>query len=57
MKTLADFFYMGGDWAYVWSAYGITAVFMIVNILLPLRRRKKLLARIKRKIDKGKNRK
>ena len=57
MKTLIDFFYMGGDWGYVWSAYSITAIFMIANMLLPLRRRRKLLAQIKRKVDKGKNRK
>ncbi len=57
MKTLIDFFYMGGDWGYVWSAYSITAIFMLANMLLPLRRRRKLLAQIKRKVDKGKNRK
>jgi len=29
-----DFIQMGGDGAYVWSAYGITLAVLIVNILL-----------------------
>ncbi|RLA51091.1 MAG: heme exporter protein CcmD [Gammaproteobacteria bacterium] len=42
--SLADFFAMGGHGAYVWSAYGITAIVLILLVIMPLRRRSKLLA-------------
>ena len=42
--SLADFFVMGGHGAYVWSAYGITAIVLILLVIMPLRRRSKLFA-------------
>jgi len=40
------FFAMGGYAFYVWLAYGLSAAILIVNAVLPVRREKKLLARI-----------
>ncbi|MEJ2142411.1 MAG: heme exporter protein CcmD [Gammaproteobacteria bacterium] len=48
-----EFLNMGGYGAYVWSAYGITFVVMIIAIVIPLRQhatlRKRLTSQLKRK--------
>lgn len=41
-----DFLSMGGYAFYVWSAYGIVAVVLIVNCILPLLRERRLLRRL-----------
>lgn len=38
-----EFFAMGGYGKFIWSAYGATAIIMILNIILPIRRHKKIL--------------
>ena len=38
----ADFFAMGSYGVYVWSAYALAAVVLILNVVLPLRRRRSL---------------
>ena len=48
-ETFADFIAMGKHGPYVWSAYGITLVVVIANILAPIMRRKGLVEEIKRK--------
>ena len=35
------FFYMGGYAFYVWSAYGVTALVLLVNIVWVLHQRKR----------------
>jgi heme exporter protein D len=40
-----DFIQMGGDGAYVWSAYGITLAVLIVNIVLVRARHRTALRR------------
>ncbi len=35
-----EFFAMGGYGLYVWSSYGLAALILILNLYLPLRRRK-----------------
>ncbi|MBI3545048.1 MAG: heme exporter protein CcmD [Gammaproteobacteria bacterium] len=35
-----QFFAMGGYGFYVWSSYGLAAVILILNLYLPLHRRK-----------------
>lgn len=35
-----EFFTMGGYGQYVWSSYGLAALILILNLYLPLRRRK-----------------
>ena len=36
----AEFFAMGGYGLYVWGSYGLAALILILNLYLPLRRRK-----------------
>ncbi|HSW52318.1 MAG TPA: heme exporter protein CcmD [Sulfuricaulis sp.] len=36
----AEFFAMGGYGQYVWGSYGLTALILVLNLYLPLRRRK-----------------
>jgi heme exporter protein D len=46
--NLTEFFHMGGYAFYVWTSYGIALVVLLVNVILPLRQRKKLLDNIAR---------
>ena len=46
--NLIEFFHMGGYAFYVWTSYGIALVVLLVNVILPLRQRKKLLGDIAR---------
>lgn len=48
--SFSEFLHMGGYGAYVWSSYGIALVVMVANVLLPLRERKQLLARLARRL-------
>lgn len=48
-ETFADFIAMGKHGPYVWSAYGITLVVVLANIVAPLLRRKGLVEAIKRR--------
>jgi heme exporter protein D len=36
--SVSDFFHMGGYAFYVWTAYGMTLVVLVLNVVLPLRR-------------------
>lgn len=40
------FFSMGGYAFYVWTAYGITAVVLLLNLLLPIVQRKQFLRQL-----------
>jgi heme exporter protein D len=46
--NLNEFFHMGGYAFYVWTSYGIALVVLLVNVIMPARQRKKLLADIAR---------
>ena len=46
--TWEEFIHMGGYGAYVWSAYGLTALVLLWNALIPLRRRREVLDRLRR---------
>jgi heme exporter protein D len=41
--TLQAFFAMGGYAFYVWTAYGLTLMVLVLNVLLPLIQRKQFL--------------
>lgn len=41
--SLQSFFLMGGYAFYVWTAYGITFLVLLVNVLLPIVQRKQLI--------------
>ena len=49
MSSLNEFLSMGGYGAYVWPAYGLATLVVLVNIVLPLRRLRKLKADIRRR--------
>jgi heme exporter protein D len=44
-----EFFAMGGYGVYVWPAYGLTAVLLLVNVLEPHWRERRLLRRLGRR--------
>ena len=46
--SLNEFFHMGGYAFYVWTSYGIALAVLLLNVILPLRQRKKLLDNIAR---------
>jgi heme exporter protein D len=47
--SLNEFFYMGGYAFYVWMSYGLALIILVVNLLLPIWHRKRLLAEFARK--------
>lgn len=49
MKSWHEFFTMGGYAVYVWPAYAIAAVVLIVNAWLPGRKLRRLLNDLKRR--------
>ena len=48
MDTLREFLHMGGYGFYVWSAYGVTFVVLVANVLVPMLRARDLRARLAR---------
>jgi len=48
MDTLREFLHMGGYGYYVWSAYGVTLVVLVANLLVPMLRARELRARLAR---------
>ena len=46
--NLNEFFHMGGYAFYVWTSYGIALVVLLLNVIGPLRQRRKLLNDIER---------
>lgn len=50
-ESLSDFFAMGGYASYVWSAFGITFLAMIILLVSSVRRGKQLLNEVQAKID------
>ncbi|MGR5176200.1 heme exporter protein CcmD [Vibrio parahaemolyticus] len=50
-ESLSDFFAMGGYASYVWSAFGITFLSLIILLVSSVSRGKKLLKDVQAKID------
>lgn len=48
MQTLGDFFAMGGYGFFVWSAYGLSALVLALNVVLAVRREHRLMAELSR---------
>jgi len=46
--TLNEFLHMGGYAFYVWTSYGLAMIVLVLNVILPMRQRKKLLNDIAR---------
>jgi len=47
-SSFAEFLAMGGYAGYVWGSFGVTALIMLVEPIVAIRRRKNLVARLKR---------
>lgn len=43
MNSFAEFLAMGGYGFYVWTAYGISFVVLVLNVVLPVIQRKQFL--------------
>jgi len=41
---MSEFFHMGGYAFYVWTSYAIALVVLVLNVLVPMRNRRRLLA-------------
>ncbi|EHY0958217.1 heme exporter protein CcmD [Vibrio vulnificus] len=50
-ESLSEFFAMGGYASYVWGAFGITFLAMLILLISSLRRSDALLQEVKAKID------
>ncbi|WP_159653501.1 heme exporter protein CcmD [Vibrio atypicus] len=50
-ESLSDFFAMGGYAGYVWSAFGITFLSMLILLIVSVRRGKALLNEVQSKVD------
>jgi heme exporter protein D len=46
--NLSEFLHMGGYAFYVWTSYAIALLILLVNIVMPLRQRRKVLTDIAR---------
>jgi heme exporter protein D len=51
MEELGNFFHMGGYAAYVWSAFGLSTITLLLNFLLPLKTEKRILREVKKKLE------
>lgn len=40
--SLAEFFAMGGYGGYVWVSYGLTLLIVVFNLVVPIRRERRL---------------
>ena len=47
---MSEFLAMGGYAAYVWPAFLLAAIILIVNVVAPMRQRKRTLTEIARKL-------
>ena len=46
----SEFFEMGGYAFFVWTSYGLTLAVIVLNIVMPVLHRKKVINRVKRAI-------
>ncbi|HKT32403.1 MAG TPA: heme exporter protein CcmD [Gammaproteobacteria bacterium] len=53
MSSWHEFLTMGGYGAYVWPAYAIVLVVMVVNAVLPGRRQRALLKHLRHRASSG----
>jgi len=47
---VSEFFAMGGRGFYVWMSYGVTALFMVVEVIAVARSKKTVLKRLARMV-------
>ncbi len=46
--SFSEFIAMGGYALYVWGSYGVTALFMLIEVVLLIKRRRSLMQRLVR---------
>ena len=51
MDALTQFFHMGGYAFYVWTAYAITTVLLVLNVYIPIRQAKSQQRRLRRMLS------
>ena len=49
-SSFAEFVDMGGYGFNVWSVYALFAVFVAINLILPLRKKQKIVRQLKRRM-------
>jgi heme exporter protein D len=49
-STWTEFFDMGGYGFNVWSVYALFAILVAVNLILPLRKKQKIIRQLKRRM-------
>ncbi|MBL4574357.1 MAG: heme exporter protein CcmD [Gammaproteobacteria bacterium] len=49
-SSFAEFVDMGGYGFNVWAVYGLFAVFVAINLILPLRKKQKIIRQLKRRM-------
>lgn len=52
---MSEFFHMGGYAFFVWTSYGLAAIILLANIILPLQRKKEILGNLKRRLRREQN--
>ena len=50
-SSFSEFMEMGGYGFNVWSVYGLFAIFVAVNLILPMRKRKQIIREQKRRLS------
>ena len=53
--SVSEFLTMGGYGVYVWTSYGIAAVVLIANLVIPVQRHRLLVSRLRRRIRQEQN--
>jgi heme exporter protein D len=48
MNSMSEFFSMGGYAFYVWGSYGVTALFMVMEVILVKRNKRTIMQRLTR---------
>ena len=48
---MQEFFYMDGKGLFVWSAYGITAIALILSVVLASRRKKRIFKEVEESLE------
>jgi len=54
MQHLSEFLHMGGYGAYVWSAYGLCLITLLMNLIIPLKTEKKILRAAEKRLERTK---
>lgn len=49
-ESFSDFLNMGGHGLYVWMAYGLSAVLLVINAVLPIMHKRQLVKEQARKL-------